>query len=106
MMPREPVRGAACGVRSAAAGGTCPHHGDRHDPPAAHAPRTPHPAPRTASASVPWWRHIIAYLRRWSGDDAYERYLAEHQGHGHALLTRREFYRRYIDRRAGGSRCC
>jgi len=54
----------------------------------------------------PWWRHIIAYLRCWSGDDAYERYLAEHQGHGHALLNRREFYRRYLDKRASGSRCC
>lgn len=54
----------------------------------------------------PWWRQIIAYLRRWSGDDAYERYLAEHQGHGHDVLNRREFYKRYLDRRAGGSRCC
>lgn len=53
-----------------------------------------------------WWRQIIAYLRRWSGDDAYERYLAEHQQHGHALLSRREFYKRYLDHRAGGSRCC
>jgi uncharacterized short protein YbdD (DUF466 family) len=55
---------------------------------------------------VPWWRQVIAYLRRWSGDDAYERYLAEHQGHGHVLMDRREFYRRYLDKRAGGSRCC
>ena len=59
-----------------------------------------------APMRLPWWRQVIAYLRRWSGDDAYERYLAEHQGHGHALLSRREFYRRYLDRRAGGSRCC
>lgn len=49
---------------------------------------------------------VYAYLRRWSGDDAYERYLAEHQQHGHQLLSRREFYRRYLDHRAGGSRCC
>ncbi len=55
---------------------------------------------------VPWWSHVIAYLRRWSGDDAYERYLADHQHHGHELLSRREFYRRYLDHRAGGSRCC
>jgi uncharacterized short protein YbdD (DUF466 family) len=51
-------------------------------------------------------RTLLAYLRRWSGDDAYERYLAEHRLHGHALLSRREFYRRYLDHRAGGSRCC
>lgn len=57
-------------------------------------------------ARVSWWSHVIAYLRRWSGDDAYERYLADHQHHGHALLSRREFYRRYLDHRAGGSRCC
>jgi uncharacterized short protein YbdD (DUF466 family) len=58
------------------------------------------------STRVPWWRQVIAYLRRWSGDDAYERYLADHREHGHAVLNRREFYRRYLDRRAGGSRCC
>jgi uncharacterized short protein YbdD (DUF466 family) len=54
----------------------------------------------------PWWRQVIAYLRRWSGDDAYERYVADHRGHGHELLSRREFYKRYLDKRAGGSRCC
>lgn len=52
------------------------------------------------------WRALVAFLRRWSGDDAYERYLADHRHHGHALLSRREFYRRYLDHRAGGSRCC
>ncbi len=52
------------------------------------------------------WRTLVAFLRRWSGDDAYERYLADHRHHGHALLSRREFYRRYLDHRAGGSRCC
>lgn len=67
------------------------------------------PAGVTPSVDKPrqaWWRQVIAYLRRWSGDDAYERYLAEHQGHGHEVLNRREFYKRYLDRRAGGSRCC
>ena len=53
-----------------------------------------------------WWSRIRSYLRAWSGDDAYDRYLAEHHLHGHALLSRREFYRRYLDHRAGGSRCC
>lgn len=62
--------------------------------------------PATTPTRLPWWRQIIAYLRRWSGDDAYERYLAEHHGHGHTLLNRREFYKRYLDKRAGGSRCC
>lgn len=61
---------------------------------------------RAPAKPLPWWRQVIAYLRRWSGDDAYERYLAGHRGHGHALLSRREFYRRYLDKRAGGSRCC
>ncbi|HYE07391.1 MAG TPA: CstA-like transporter-associated (seleno)protein [Planctomycetota bacterium] len=51
---------------------------------------------------------IVAWsrLREWSGDDAYERYLAEHRGHGHALLGRREFYRAYFDRRGKRPRCC
>ena len=51
-------------------------------------------------------RALLAYLRTWSGDDAYERYLAEHRQHGHVLLSRREYYRRYLDRRGGGTRCC
>ena len=46
-------------------------------------------------------RRCWSYLREWSGDDAYERYVAEHRdhGHGHDLLDRREFYRQYFDRR-------
>lgn len=70
------------------------------------APPIPQGRANVPPRRLPWWRQIVAYLRRWSGDDAYERYLAEHRGHGHALLSRREFYRRYLDRRAGGSRCC
>lgn len=45
-------------------------------------------------------------LREWSGDDAYERYLAEHRGHGHELLSRRDFYRSYFERRGKRPRCC
>jgi uncharacterized short protein YbdD (DUF466 family) len=63
-------------------------------------------AKQSAPTNRSWWREVVAFLRRWSGDDAYERYLAEHQGHGHALLSRRDFYKHYLDRRAGGSRCC
>ncbi|MEK7413637.1 MAG: CstA-like transporter-associated (seleno)protein [Planctomycetota bacterium] len=48
------------------------------------------------------WRH----LRHWSGDDAYERYLAEHREHGHELLSRREFYRQYFERQGKKARCC
>jgi hypothetical protein len=51
-------------------------------------------------------RTLWRLLRSWSGDDAYERYLSEHRGHDHALLDRREFYRRYFDRRARRPRCC
>lgn len=45
-------------------------------------------------------------LREWSGDDAYERYVAEHQEHGHGLLSRRDFYRDYFIERANRPRCC
>lgn len=45
-------------------------------------------------------------LREWSGDDAYERYLADHRDHAHALLSRRDFYRDYFDRRGKRPRCC
>lgn len=54
--------------------------------------------------------HLLARtwagLRCWSGDDAYERYCAEHAGHGHELLSRRAFYRAYFERRAKRPRCC
>ena len=57
-------------------------------------------------------------LRRWSGDDAYDRYCAEHANgaehadcadhaeHGHDLLSRREFYRRYYNDQGKRPRCC
>jgi hypothetical protein len=49
---------------------------------------------------------LWAGLRCWSGDDAYERYLREHRGHGHDLLSRRAFYRDYFNRRGSRPRCC
>jgi hypothetical protein len=49
---------------------------------------------------------LVALLRSWSGDDAYERYCAEHRDHGHPLPTRREFYRDYFQRRGDRPRCC
>jgi uncharacterized short protein YbdD (DUF466 family) len=49
-------------------------------------------------------------LRQWSGDDAYERYLAHHQlAHpDQPLLSRRAFIRRYQHERfsSGPNRCC
>lgn len=53
-------------------------------------------------------RRLWLALREWSGDDAYERYLAEHRGHGHTEppLSRRAFYAGYFDRRAKRPRCC
>ncbi len=57
---------------------------------------------RSAQLVLALWRG----LRTWSGDDAYERHLAAHRTHQHKPLSRREFYRRYFERRGGGTRCC
>lgn len=49
------------------------------------------------------------FIRRLSGDDAYERYLARHaQAHpGEAPLSRKEYFRREQDRKwSGVRRCC
>jgi hypothetical protein len=51
-------------------------------------------------------RALVARLREWSGDDAYERYVDRHRGCGHAPMDRRAFYRAYFERRGTGSRCC
>lgn len=45
-------------------------------------------------------------LRAWSGDDAYERYLRAHVACAHPPLSRRAFYRDYLDRRGRRPRCC
>ena len=97
--PESEVRGSEPCTTSAA----CCHVHQHHT----HIERGVDIGQRTSdSGRIRWWSHVIAYLRHWSGDDAYERYLADHQHHGHELLSRREFYRRYLDHRAGGSRCC
>jgi hypothetical protein len=59
-------------------------------------------ASRIVRAVIAVWRGV----REWSGDDAYERYLAAHAGHGHAVLSRRDFYHAYFIARAARPRCC
>jgi uncharacterized short protein YbdD (DUF466 family) len=54
------------------------------------------------------WK-LVAVVRRLSGDDAYERYLAHHaRAHpGAKPLTRKEFFKREQERKWGGvRRCC
>lgn len=60
---------------------------------------------RMETAARSAWR----FLREWSGDDAYERYLAHVKScaaHG-APLDRREFFRLATEQRWNGiNRCC
>ena len=52
-----------------------------------------------------WWR----FIRRLSGDDAYERYLRHHgEAHSHEpSLDRKAFFRQEQDRKWNGiRRCC
>jgi uncharacterized short protein YbdD (DUF466 family) len=52
---------------------------------------------------------IWRFVRRLSGDDAYERYLRHHaQAHSdEPLLSRKEFFNRDLDRKWNGvRRCC
>lgn len=56
-----------------------------------------------------WLRKLWSALRRASGDDAWERYLAHHaRCHpGEPALSRAEFFRRETERRWDGvRRCC
>ncbi|WP_045225206.1 CstA-like transporter-associated (seleno)protein [Methyloterricola oryzae] len=57
------------------------------------------------------WLRLWRALRRLSGDDAYERYLAhwheEHADTGKAPLSRSEFFRAEQERKWSGiKRCC
>ncbi|MBI5135921.1 MAG: YbdD/YjiX family protein [Nitrospirae bacterium] len=54
-------------------------------------------------------RHLWSLLRRLTGDDAYDRYLAHWRAHhpGEEPLDRRGFHRQEVERRWGGvRRCC
>jgi len=49
------------------------------------------------------------FIRRLSGDDAYERYLQQHAAHGHGEppLDRKTFYKQWQDSKwKGVKRCC
>jgi uncharacterized short protein YbdD (DUF466 family) len=55
------------------------------------------------------WRKLWRYIRRVSGDDAYDRYLCHQtQCHpGEPPLSRQEFFKREQERQWGGiRRCC
>ena len=54
------------------------------------------------------WRGVRWYLREWSGEAHWDRYLAECAAHGHPPIGRREFERRRADarERAAVARCC
>lgn len=55
------------------------------------------------------FKALWAALRRLSGDDAYDRYLAHHRAahRDERPLSRREWFRREQDRAWGGvRRCC
>ena len=55
------------------------------------------------------WQKFWRFIRRLSGDDAYERYLSHGcQCHaGEPPLSRREFFKREQERKWGGiRRCC
>ena len=59
--------------------------------------------------STPRLRRLWRFVRRLSGDDAYERYLRHHaRAHpGEPVLSAREFYRRELQRKwEGVRRCC
>ena len=60
---------------------------------------------RCGQLLVAGWR----FVRRLSGDDAYERYLQQHAEHGHQEppLSRKAFFRQWQDGKwKGVKRCC
>ncbi|MGY1604155.1 YbdD/YjiX family protein [Geodermatophilus sp. SYSU D00815] len=54
------------------------------------------------------WRGVRWYLREWSGEAGWDRYLEHCAAHGHEPMSRREFERRRADarERAVVGRCC
>ena len=61
-----------------------------------------------AARFVRGWGGARWYLREWSGEARWDRYLAQCAEHGHVALTRREFEqaRAAEAERAAVSRCC
>jgi uncharacterized short protein YbdD (DUF466 family) len=60
---------------------------------------------RCGSLCKSFWR----FVRRLSGDDAYERYLRQHAEHGHQEkpLSRKAFFKQWQDNKwKGVKRCC
>ena len=54
------------------------------------------------------WRSVRWYLREWSGESRWDRYVAHCELHGHGPVSRREFERARADdaERVGVTRCC
>lgn len=54
------------------------------------------------------WRGVRWYLREWSGEGRWDRYLEACAAHGHPPMSRREYERRRTDalERTPVSRCC
>ena len=60
------------------------------------------------SALVRTWRGVCWYLKEFTGEANWDRYLAHCAEHGHTPMSRREFERRRADtaENAPMSRCC
>ena len=54
------------------------------------------------------WRGVRWYLKEFTGEANWDRYLAHCAEHGHTPVTRREFERRRSDAAEGSqiARCC
>ncbi len=54
------------------------------------------------------WRGVRWYLKEWSGEAHWDRYLEHCAASGHTPMSRREFERLRADRaeRAAPDRCC
>ncbi|MGY1752437.1 YbdD/YjiX family protein [Blastococcus sp. SYSU D01042] len=61
-----------------------------------------------SAAVVRAWRSLRWYLREFTGEARWDRYLEHCAAHGHEPMTRREFERRRSDALEANpvSRCC